>query len=77
MKKGSRFEKLKSLREEICEKESLRQKNNIQKKCILQKILDLKKTSEAVDCTVDKIRKEIESIIVEYSGFLVGEKNEQ
>ncbi len=77
MKKKARFEKLKSLRMEICEKESLRQKNNTQKKSILQKIGELKRMSECADCTMDKIRKEIKILFFEFSNSGVGEGNEQ
>ncbi len=61
--KNKRFEKLKSMRQRICESE----RTKLSKHWWLDQFQELRKLSECKDCTVESIREKIDEIVNEIS----------
>ena len=73
--KKDRFEKLKSMRSQIWEKEMVRLENLKKQKWLIDQVNELKKISDCENCTIEIIKKKINQIVDEFEA--VGEKNEQ
>lgn len=73
--KKDRFEKLKSMRSQIWEKEMARLENLKKQKWLIDQVNELKKISDCENCTIEIIKKKINQIVGEFEA--VGEKNEQ
>lgn len=73
IKKG-RFEKLKSMRTQLCEKELERANNLKKQKWLIEQVNELKKISDCEDCTVEIIKNKIDEIVGEFEA--TGDKNE-
>ena len=65
--KVTRFEKLKSLREDLCEREKNRLVKIQYQKWLLDQVKELKKISECKDCTVEAIKIKIDQILLQIS----------
>lgn len=65
--KIKRFEKLKSMREALCEREKTRAEKAEHQKWLLEQVEELKKISECQDCTIDIIKTKINEILCEIS----------
>lgn len=65
--KATRFEKLKSLREDLCEREKNRLVKIQYQKWLLDQVKELKKISECKDCTVEAIKIKIDQILLQIS----------
>ena len=73
--KKDRFEKLKSMRSKLWEKEILRIENLKKQKWLIEQVNELKKISDCENCTVEIIKNKINEIIGEFEAS--GDKNEQ
>lgn len=73
--KKDRFEKLKSMRFQIWEKEMAKLENLKKQKWLIDQVNELKKISDCENCTIEIIKKKINQIVGEFEA--VGEKNEQ
>ena len=73
--KKDRFEKLKSMRSQIWEKEMEKLENLKKQKWLIDQVNELKKISDCENCTIEIIKKKINQIVDEFEA--VGEKNEQ
>jgi len=73
--KKDRFEKLKSMRSHIWEKEMVRLENLKKQKWLIDQVNELKKISDCENCTIEIIKKKINQIVGEFEA--TGEKNEQ
>tara|TARA_Y100001937_G_C7070752_1_gene308244 strand:+ start:22 stop:258 length:237 start_codon:yes stop_codon:yes gene_type:complete len=73
--KKDRFEKLKSMRSKLWEKEILRIENLKKQKWLIEQVNELKKISDCENCTVETIKNKINEIIGEFEAS--GDKNEQ
>ena len=65
--KNDRFEKLKSMRQQLCDRERAKLNNASHEKWLLDQFEELKKLSECKDCTVESIREKIDEIVKEIS----------
>ena len=63
--KAKRFEKLKSMRDALCEREQLRLEKVKYQKWLLDQVRELKEISECQDCTVEIIKDKIDQILCE------------
>ena len=63
--KVERFEKLKSMRDALCEREKTRAEKAAHQKWLLEQVQELKKISECQDCTVEVIKTKIDEILCE------------
>jgi len=63
--KVERFEKLKSMRDALCEREKTRAEKASHQKWLLEQVQELKKISECQDCTVEVIKTKIDEILCE------------
>ena len=60
---SERFEKLKTMREKLCESEKIRLERAAQQVWLLEQVTELKSIADCDSCTVDAIRSKIEEII--------------
>lgn len=60
---SERFEKLKTMREKLCESEKIRLERAAQQAWLLEQVTELKSIADCDSCTVDAIRSKIEEII--------------
>ena len=65
--KNDRFEKLKSMRQQLCDRERAKLTKASHEKWLLDQFEELKKLSECKDCTVESIREKIDEIVKEIS----------
>ena len=63
--KSARFEKLKSLRAELCEREKSRAERIQQQKWLLEQFNDLKTLTECDSCSLEAVKKRIDQIVCE------------
>jgi hypothetical protein len=59
------FEKLRSMRANLCEKEKARKEKAQRQKWLLEQMQELKKISECQDCTIEIIKTKIDQILSE------------
>ena len=59
------FEKLRSMRDALCEREKTRKEKAQHQKWLLEQMQELKKISECQDCTIEIIKTKIDQILSE------------
>ncbi len=59
------FEKLRSMRDALCEREKTRKEKVQHQKWLLEQMQELKKISECQDCTIEIIKTKIDQILSE------------
>ena len=59
------FEKLRSMRANLCEKEKARKEKAQRQKWLLEQMQELKKISECQDCTIEIIKTKIDQKLSE------------
>ena len=59
------FEKLRSMRDALCEREKTRKEKARHQKWLLEQMQELKKISECQDCTIEIIKTKIDQILSE------------
>ena len=65
--KVERFEKLKSMRDALCEREKTRAEKTAHQKWLHDQMQELKKIADCQDCTVETIKTKIDEILCEIS----------
>ena len=63
--KVERFEKLKSMRDALCEREKTRAEKAAHQKWLHDQMQELKKIADCQDCTVETIKTKIDEILCE------------